>query len=256
MAVAYTFVTLTCAVLLIPFSITFFRSIISPKGYFGFENYFKFAGIFWPKLNLSAYISLVTIIIDVVMAIPAAYALTRYTFKWKTIIGSLLLGVWYIPGISYALALILSFYLIFKPCLSVWGFIAAYSCGFLPIMLLSCVVAFKRLDPSYEEAAMCLGASKVRTFFFVTLPLIGPGVSAGVLLTFVLSFNEFITAFLLCAPTAVETAAVKVFDDIQHAGMHGFIAAEAATLQLISLIACIVYLKFVGTRYLRGMVLI
>ena len=207
-------------------------------------------------MHLSAYISLITVAIDVAIAIPAAYALVRYRFRWKRLISMTLTAVWYIPGISYALALILSFYFVFKPCLSIWGYVAAYSCGFLPIMLLSCIVAFRRLDPSYEEAAMCLGASRLRTFLFVTLPLIGPGVSSGILLTFVLSFNEFITAFLLCAPTGIRTAPVKVFDDIQHAGIHGFIAAEATVLQLISLIACLVYLKVVGTRYLKGLVLI
>lgn len=253
---SYFYVILCCIILMIPFLITFFRSIIDPNGWISLDNYTKMAGIFWPKLGTSAIIAIVTVIIDVAIVLPAAFSLTRYQLKGKRIISLIMTSVWYIPGISYALALILSYYLVYKFCLNILGFIIAYSCGFLPIMLLSCIVAFRRLDPSYEEAASCLGAGRLRTFFSVTLPLIGPGVSAGILLTFVLSFNEFITAFLLSAPTAIETAPVKVFDDIQHAGMHGFIAAEASILQLISLIACLIYLKIVGTRYLKGMILI
>ena len=72
--------------------------------------------------------------------------------------------------------------------------------------------------------------------------MIGPGISTGILLTFILAFNEFIRSFLLMAPTGIETAPVKVFGDVSHAGMHGFIDADAAILQIMSLAICFVYL--------------
>lgn len=254
--VPYLYLTIVSAIVLIPFVVTFYRSLLSPKGTFTLSNYFKMAGVFWPKVRLSAFLALITVTCDLALSIPAAYAITRYNFKGKGLILTVLTAVWYLPGISYALALILSFYLLYKFCLSILGFVFTYVTGFLPIMLLSCIVAFRRLNVDYEEAALCLGASKIKAFLHVILPLIGPGVSSGVLLTFVLAFNEFITAFLLAAPTGILTAPVKVFDDIAHAGMHGFVAAEASILQIISITVCFLYLKFLGTRYLRGTVLI
>ncbi len=254
--IPYLYVSLISVIILVPFSVTFYRSLISPQGTLTLSNYLRMAGIFWPKVWLSAYLALITVVLDLILAIPAAYAIVRYNFKGKKLILTLLTAVWYVPGISYALALILSFYMLYKFCLSIWGFIFTYTTGFLPIMLLSCIVAFKQLETSYEEASLCLGANKLKTFIYVVLPLIGPGISSGILLAFVLSFNEFITAFLLAAPTGIETAPVKVFDDIAHAGMHSFVAAEASILQIISIVICFIYLKVIGSRYLRGTVLI
>jgi len=254
---AYGYVAICCGIMLLPFGVIFFRSITAGRTTeLTLDNYANIVGHFWPRVGVSASIAVATLIIDVLVAIPAAFSLTRYSFRFRRAIYLVLTAVWYIPGISYALALILSLYFVYKPLLNFWGFVAAYSTGFFPIMLLSCMVAFRQLDPAYEEAASCLGAGRLRTFGRITLPLIGPGVSAGVLLTFVLSFNEFITALLLSHPTAILTAPVKVFDDISHAGMHGWVAAEAASLQIISFVACLIYLRLVGTRYLKGMVLI
>lgn len=252
--VSYAYVIIVSFIIIVPFVITFIRSFMMPDGTLSISNYFGIAGVFWPKVWLSLQLAIYTVVLDLVVTIPAAYALTRFDFKGKSAVLLTLMGVWYVPGISYALSLILSFYLIYKACLSILGFIVTYVTGFLPIMLLSTIVAFRRLDVSYEEAARCLGASGLKTFFHVTLPLIGPGISSGVILTFILSFNEFITAFLLAGPTGILTAPVKVFDDISHAGMYGFVAAEAAILQLISLTVIFLYLKIVGTRYLKGIV--
>lgn len=254
LAVTYIYVAFCCIILLIPFLVTFYRSLVTPDGSFGLNNYLNIPWNFRETLVTSGKISLAVVAITTLITLPAAYSLTRYPFRFRRFIMLLLNAIWYMPGISYALALILSFYLIYKPLLSIWGFILAYSCGFLPTVLSSTILAFSNLDPVYEEAAMCLGAGKLQTIFRVILPLIGPGLSAGALLTFVLSFNEFITAFLLFGPTKIKTAPVKVFDDIKHAGMHGFIAAEASLMQLISLAVCLVYLK-IASKYMKGTVI-
>ncbi len=252
--ISYIYIVFVSILIFIPFMISFWRSLWTPDGQLGLSNYFSMAGVFWPRVWLSLQLSLITVVLDLIIAIPAAYALTRYEFRGKRPILLTLIGVWYVPGIAYALSLILSFYLIYKQCLSILGFIVTYTTGFLPMMLLSSIVAFRRLEISYEEAAACLGATGLKRFIYIVLPLIGPGITSGILLTFVLSFNEFITAFLLAGPTGILTAPVKVFDDISHAGMLGFVAAEASILQIISLTVIFVYLKIVGTRYLKGTV--
>jgi len=257
---AYLYVILCSGILLLPLSVTIIRSItaILPDGstYFTFSFYGEIVGHFWPKVWLSLTIALITIAICTAIGIPASYALVRYNFRGKRTLFTLLNGVWYVPGVCYAMALVLSFYFVYTFLLGFWGIIAAYSCGFLFLMLLTCIVAFRHLDPSYEEAAACLGASRLRTFLHITLPLIGPGVTAGIILTFVLSFNEFITALLLAGPLKLMTAPVKVYTDIRIYGVRQSVAAEAVILQLISLIVVVVYLKFIGTRYLRGVILI
>lgn len=101
-----------------------------------------------------------------------------------------------------------------------------------------------------------MGANKLKAFLHVTLPLIGPGLSAGILLTFILSFNEFVTALLLSGPTRLMTAPLQVWADIRSYGVRAMVAAEAVILQGVALIAVIAYFKFIGARYLKGTVLI
>lgn len=257
---SYAYVLLVSGFLLLPFTVTLLRSLTLslPDGTtsWGINSYFAIIGNFWPKVFLSLSISLATILIDVVIAVPAAYALVRYNFRLKRTLFTVLNGVWYVPGISYATALILAYYFIYTPLLGYWGFVAAYATGFLLLMLMTCIVAFKYVDPCYQESASCLGAGKLTSFFKITLPMIGPGVSAGILLVFVLAFNEFITALLLNLPSRLMTAPVRVYADIKVYGVREFIAAEAVILQLISLAVVITYLKVVGTKYLRGVIFV
>jgi putative spermidine/putrescine transport system permease protein len=257
---AYGYVTLISAVILLPLGITIFRALYvvddNGVGTLSLESFFRITGSFWPKIWLNLSISLFTILIDVVIGVPAAYAVVKYNFRRKRTIFTLLNGVWYVPGITYGMALVMAYFFVYKFLLGYWGYVAAYSTGFLFLMLLTSIVAFRHLDPVYEEAAACLGAGRLRRFFHVVLPIVGPGITAGILLIFVLSFNEFITALLLAGPTRLTTAPIRVFSDIRHAGIQGFVAAEAASLELISLAVVILYLKFVGTKYLKGVVVV
>jgi spermidine/putrescine transport system permease protein len=69
-------------------------------------------------------------------------------------------------------------------------------------------------DRSVEEAAMDLGASAVKTFFHVTLPIIMPGVIAGGLLAFTLSLDDVIISFFAAGPGSV-TLPLKVFSMVK-----------------------------------------
>lgn len=257
---SYLYLILVCTAILLPLSITLYRAIVvsKPDGSItvSLQSYTMISEAFWDKVLVNISISLLTVLIDVAVAVPVAYALVKYEFKAKRLIFTYLNGVWYVPGISYGLALVLSYYFVYKFLLGFWGFVVAYSTGFMLLALLTAIVAFRNLDPVYEEAARCLGAGRLKTFFKVTLPLVGPGITAGVILILVLSLNEFITALLLSGPTRVKTAPLQVFSDIRHAGIQPFVAAEATVLQLVSLAIVILYLKFFGTKYLRGAIMI
>ncbi|OPX90258.1 MAG: Molybdenum transport system permease protein ModB [Pelotomaculum sp. PtaB.Bin104] len=60
-----------------------------------------------------------------------------------------------------------------------------------PLMYQSAKAAFKSVDVNFEKAARTLGASEVRIFFTVTLPLAWPGILAGLVLTFARALGEF-----------------------------------------------------------------
>ncbi|HZX55369.1 MAG TPA: ABC transporter permease, partial [Ilumatobacteraceae bacterium] len=69
--------------------------------------------------------------------------------------------------------------------------------NYLGFMILPLFVALDRIDGHMREASKDLGANRVRTFTQVTLPLAGPGIAAGVLLTFIPMCGDFVTATLL-----------------------------------------------------------
>lgn len=259
-SLSYVYLLFVSVLILLPLSITLYRALVieTEDGGFtiSFSSYMMVSEAFWEKVGVSAMISVLTVAIDVAVSIPAAYAIVKYKFPGKRTILTYLNGVWYVPGISYGLSLVLAYFFVFKFLLGFWGFVAAYSTGFMLLTLMTSIVAFRGLDPVYEEAARCMGAGRLTTFIHVILPLVGPGITAGVLLVLVLSLNEFITALLLTGPTRISTAPLHVFADIRHAGIRPFVAAEATVLQLVSLLAVVIYIKVFGSRYLRGTILV
>ena len=70
----------------------------------------------------------------------------------------------------------------------------------LPYMVISIANTLAALDRRYLEAAQALGASPVRTFLHVTLPLSTPGVASGTLLVFLLTLSAYVTITLVGGP--------------------------------------------------------
>lgn len=70
------------------------------------------------------------------------------------------------------------------------------------------------MDPSLEEAALDLGASRVRAFFDVTLPLILPAILSGCVLAFAMSFDDVVISIFVTGPT-VNTLPVKIYTKLK-----------------------------------------
>jgi putative spermidine/putrescine transport system permease protein len=123
---------------------------------------------------------------------------------------------------------------------------------FLPFMILSLTGVLKRIEPQLLEAAQTLGASRVRTFLEVTLPLSLPGILAGSLLTFSLAISSFVVPILL-GGFKVQVLPMIVYEQVLSVFDWPFGAANAFVLLVISLALIAVYIK-VTERALRGIV--
>jgi ABC-type spermidine/putrescine transport system permease subunit II len=132
-----------------------------------------------------------------------------------------------------------------------WGLVFAMTLGTFPLMLTPIVVAMKDLPVVFEEAAACLGASSWQAYRKIVFPLIGPGISAGLLLSFIIVFNEYLVT-LFVHPPGLETAPLRVFNQIRQAGLAPTTAALAVTMQVISFLAVILFFRIFGTRHLKG----
>jgi putative spermidine/putrescine transport system permease protein len=99
----------------------------------------------------------------------------------------------------------------------------------LPYMVISIANALAAMDKRYEEAAQALGASPVRTFLHVTLPLSTPGIATGSLLVFLLTLSAYVTITLLGGPRS------KVLVNMIYDSVTAFRWPHAAALAFILL---------------------
>ena len=105
-----------------------------------------------------------------------------------------------------------------------------------------------------RSQAARFGANRLQSLMRVELPLLGPGISAGVLLTFVIIFNEFLVTLFIAGPNT-QTAALRVYG-LTRTGFLPTTAALAAIMQLVSFLVVLIFFKFFGSRYLKGTYLI
>jgi spermidine/putrescine transport system permease protein len=129
--------------------------------------------------------------------------------------------------------------------------IAGLTYNFLPFMILPIYASIERIDLSLIEAAKDLYASARQAFLRVTLPLTMPGVVAGVLLTFIPAFGDYINAALL---GGVNQAMIG--NKIQSLYLFERDYPEAAALSFLMmaavLVTILVYIRIAGTEAFMG----
>ena len=172
-------------------------------------------------------------------------------FKGKSVVEIFMFMPFIFPGISYMAAMFV-FYLMYVPQLmDTFIGITIPTILFNTIYLLRSIRASLALvDPVYEEAAMCMGASRLKTFFKVDIPLLAPGLISGSMIVFANSSTAFIAPQVL-GRKIISTATRKVFTDMGEYGLLPFIAAEALIIEaLVMSVILVVY--FVLRKQFRG----
>ena len=129
--------------------------------------------------------------------------------------------------------------------------IAGLTYTFLPFMILPLYASLERLDQSLIEAAKDLYASASTAFRKVTLPLTAPGIVAGVLLTFIPAFGDYVNAQLLGSPNQF-----MIGNRIQTLYLSDRNYPEAAALSFLMMAAILVivllYIRAAGTEAFMG----
>ena len=254
-ALSHAYIWFCLLVFVLPFSALLVYSFTGPGGTYAVENFQYVMGSFGENLFWSLRIAALTLVIDLVIALPAAYALVRYPFPGKRVLFSVLTLPLYVPGAVIGISLVLTYNFTYHLTTSVWGLVLAMAVGSFPLMLTPIVVALKDLPVVFEEAAECLGASRWQAYWRIIFPLIGPGVSAGLMLSFIIVFNEYLVT-LFVHPTGITTAPLRIFNLVRTAGLLPTTAALAVTMQLISFGAVLLFFRVFGSRYLKGTYLI
>lgn len=147
-------------------------------------------------LRHSVEIAVVTVVVSVIIGTMLALALDRYEWPGK----QLFTGVVYMPLIIPSIVMGISLLIFFNIVgitqgigTAVIGHIA-FDISYVTVIVLA---RLQNFDRTLEEAAMDLGARELETFRYVTFPLIKPGIIAGALLGFAMSFDDFVVTFFI-----------------------------------------------------------
>ena len=136
-----------------------------------------------------------------------------------------------------------------------FGIILVFSLKFYPFVFLLASSSLRTINPSVEEAAEGLGAGPWRRFFSVTLPLVFPAISAGALLTFVLSIADFGTPAIVGGKVRVlATTAYNLFTS-EMGGNPGLASATSVVLIVLSMAVVLLQRWSVQRRNVAGTLL-
>ena len=230
-----------------------------PQLYILYESFRKTSGkAFVPGYSLESYrsafqvagsaikntfvIGLSALAVIILLAVLVAYLVVRRRNTANNVIDIMSMLPYIIPGSVVGIALIMAFNQ--KPLILTGTMIImviALVIRRLPYTIRSSVATLQQIPITVEEAAISLGASKVKTFFLVTVPMMANGIISGAILSWVTIITELSTAICLyTVRTQTLTLAIYVYVS---RGNDGIAAALATILSLTTVVSLCIFMK-------------
>lgn len=147
----------------------------------------------------SFFIGVVATAIATVLGTIAAIGLSSQTMPYKRLIMALLLSPMIVPLIIVAAGMFF-FYSRFNLVATYTGIIIAHAALGVPFVIITVSASLSGFDSSLYRAGLSMGASPLKVYYDVVLPIIRPGVISGALFAFVTSFDEIVLVLFLAGP--------------------------------------------------------
>jgi putative spermidine/putrescine transport system permease protein len=170
----------------------------------------EFVGGFITSVELAVAV----VVIACPVAIPAAIAIVRRPGRLMRLLEQVFLSPIVLPAVVLGVA--------YLALLQRHGLLGTFSGALLahvvlatPFVIRSVGDGLATMNPSLEEAANSLGAGPLRTFFWVTFPLIQDSLLAGAIFAFIISFDEAVVTLFLVGPHFA-TLPVRIFTYMQY----------------------------------------
>lgn len=218
-----------------------------PPESWSFGSYAKvFANdAFIAAFGRSVVIGLVVGLVAVAVGMLLSMALVRYRFRGRDAIGFLVLAPFLVPSIVLAVGLML--------VLSPMGLLDTYAGIMLahlgitiPYTVRTITMSLMAVDRRIEEAAMVHGASPFTVFRRITLPLVRPGLIAGGVIAFLISFDEA-TISLFIVSIRTSTLPTEIYRYLEYS-TDPQIAALSVVLIMISVAVVVLVERLIGLR--------
>jgi putative spermidine/putrescine transport system permease protein len=200
---------------------------------------------FMAGLALSLQVAAAVVVLSSLIGGAAALGIARGGIPGARVLTAFFLAPLMLPAILTGLALfqVLMALGVGRP---LWALILGHTVVAVPYVIRTTLAVLADFDRRIEEAAAVLGASPVRVFFEVTLPIIRPGVIAGGIFAFIVSFDQFPISLFLVAPNE-ETLPIVMFNYMKF-DLDGAIAAGSMVSILLALAVVLVIDRLVGLR--------
>jgi multiple sugar transport system permease protein len=143
----------------------------------------------------SAMVSLATVLLTLLVAIPGSYAVARLRFFGRRQVHFLFLAVYLFPSILLAIPLFVLFTRLGLRG-SLGGLVFVYIAQTIPVSIYMLRNYLSTIPESLDEAAAIDGANRLQSIWKVTLPLAAPAIMANALYIFMIAWNEFLFALL------------------------------------------------------------
>ena len=211
-------------------------------------------------LRLSAYVALVSVVVNTVFGVGISVLLVRYDFPGKRVLNALLDLPLSVSPIVVGLALVLVYggrNGWFGPTLQGWGFdvifatpgiIMATAFVALPLMVREVVPVLEEVGTEQEQAAESLGASAAQRFWRITLPSIRWGIVYGVVLTLARSLGEFGAVKVVSGNVLGQTRTATLVVEEKYLNFDQQGAYATAFLLAMVSVACIVVVAIIRPK--------
>ena len=231
-----------------------------PQVYVIYTSFQKTSGkLFVPGYSLDSYrfafthltraipntfkIGLEALAIVIIMSILIAYLVVRRNNFFNRIIDTLSMVPYIIPGSVVGIALAMTFS---KKPIILTGTVAIMVIALVirrnPYTIRSSVATLQQIPISIEEASISLGASKMKTFFTITVPMMANGIMSGAILSWVSIITELSTGIILYNLKTV-TLTLAVYTYVSR-GNYGIAAAYATILTVTTIISLLLFMRF------------
>ncbi len=228
------------ALIAVPVSLTPKDFLSIPQGDYSLRHYeFLFTSRAWlSSFWQSAVIATLSTLLATLIGTLCAIGLWRISNRFGELVRAFLLLPLIIPPIISAMA----FYRLWIPLrlLDTYaGLVLAYTILAAPLVLITVSASLANFDPKLEQASRNLGAPMMTTLWRVILPSIRPGIYAGAVFSFILSWDEIVVA-LFISKFSVYTLPRRMWNGIRE-NTDPTVAAAAVVLIALTLVAFFVY---------------
>ena len=187
-------------------------------------------------------IPLIALVVIVLLAVLIAYLVVRRRNPFTNVVDILSMIPYIIPGTVLGIALLLGFN---KPPILISGtmliMVIALVIRRLPYTIRSSVAILQQIPMSIEEAAISLGASKMKAFFKVTVPMMTAGIVSGAILSWVTMISELSTAIILYTGKT-KTLTIAIYTEVIR-GNYGTAAALSTILTVLTVFSDFSHLR-------------